>query len=104
MPEQALGELQHEAAVAWRGLSKWRVLKKKRASRISGRGDRGRAHQARCFRGCQRSIRTRIERSEISFSAVHPGQLTYFQRATKVAVGTENPPYEDRLKGIGFSC
>lgn len=60
-----------------------------RASRISGRGDRGKARDAGCFQGRQRSIRTRIQRSEISFSVGHPGQLTYLQRATKVAVGTE---------------
>lgn len=29
MPEQALGESQHEAAVAWRDLGKWKALKKK---------------------------------------------------------------------------
>ena len=29
MPQQALGQLQHEAAVAWRDFSKWRALKKK---------------------------------------------------------------------------
>lgn len=89
MPEQ---ELQHEAAVAWRDLSKWRALmKKEHLGFLAGMTEEEHVRPD-VFRGAREVFVPEYKGLRSPSAWGIQGQLTYLQRATKVAVVTEDPP------------